>query len=135
LTAPSGEDPGDLPAPPTRSGTSGKQKSETIAASHILVAWQGARRAPAKITRTKDEARAEATRLAAQARAPGADFGALARTNSDDPGSAANGGSLGTFSHDAMTPKFADAAFALAVGQVSGAVETEFGFHVIKRTQ
>jgi peptidyl-prolyl cis-trans isomerase C len=62
----------------------------------------------------------------------GADFTALAKKHSTDP-SAQDGGDLGYFGHDDMVKEFADAAFALPVGQYTKTpVKTEFGWHVIK---
>jgi len=139
LTAPAGEDPRALSQLPTPSGSSGGQKSakggESVSASHVLVAYKGARRAGPQVTRTKDEARAEANRILGLARAPNADFAALAKAHSDDPGSGSRGGELGSFQRSAMIPAFSDAAFALSPGQVSEVVETDFGFHIIKRTK
>ncbi|MBK8254310.1 MAG: peptidylprolyl isomerase [Polyangiaceae bacterium] len=65
----------------------------------------------------------------------GDDFSALVKTYSDEPGAADRLGSLGKFKHETKVKPFADAAFALKVGAVSDVVETEFGFHVIKRNQ
>lgn len=63
-------------------------------------------------------------------------FAKLARQRSTDPGSASTGGSLGTFSEtqfrQQFDPTFVDAALALEPGQISGVVETQFGFHVIE---
>jgi parvulin-like peptidyl-prolyl isomerase len=42
---------------------------------------------------------------------------------------------VGKFTREKMTKPFADAAFALPVDGISDAVESEFGFHVIKRNQ
>ncbi len=61
----------------------------------------------------------------------GADFAALATERSTDPGSAKKGGDLGWFGRGQMTPAFEEAAFALGVGERSGAVKTDYGFHII----
>lgn len=61
----------------------------------------------------------------------GADFAALAEERSTGP-SASSGGDLGYFSRDQMVPEFADVAFDLEAGEVSGPVETQFGWHVIE---
>lgn len=63
----------------------------------------------------------------------GADFAKLAEEKSKDTGSAKNGGDLNYFTHDSMVKPFADAAFAMKVGEVSSTpVKTEFGYHIIK---
>ena len=103
-----------------------------VAASHILVAYAGAERADAAITRTKEEALARAEEIHAKAIAPDADFAALAQEYSDGP-SGPNGGDLGTFGKGQMAPPFEAAAFKLKVGEISAVVETDFGYHIIKR--
>lgn len=106
---------------------------EQVTASHILIQYEGAARAEG-ITRTREEALALAEEVARKAGAEGADFAALAREYSDGP-SAEAGGQLGTFGHGAMVPAFEEAAFALEPGEVSGVVETPFGYHVILRQE
>jgi parvulin-like peptidyl-prolyl cis-trans isomerase-like protein len=110
------------------------QPTDQIEASHILVSYQGATRAKPTVTRTRDEARELAAQLAARVREPGADFARLAKDVSDGP-SGVEGGVLPRFGRQQMVKPFSDAAFALRPGEVSDVVETNFGFHVIKRIQ
>ena len=86
---------------------------EEVEARHILVATQG-------------EAETVIKRLE-----KGEGFTALAGELSLGP-SASRGGDLGYFLAEEMVQAFSDAAFALKPGELSGPVETEFGWHVIR---
>lgn len=88
---------------------------ELVRASHILV-------------KSLDEAADISDRLNA-----GAPFEELARQHSLDTTNK-RGGDLGYFSAGQMVPEFEDACMRLKVGEISGPVKTEFGYHVIKMT-
>ena len=62
----------------------------------------------------------------------GKDFAELAGVVSDDEGSVARGGDLGFFGRGQMVAPFEEAAFALAPGELSGPVQTRYGWHLIK---
>lgn len=79
-------------------------------------------------------AKKKAEELLAQLRADPGKFAELAQQHSQDPGSKDNGGDLGFFARGAMVKPFEEAVFKLKPGQMSGIVETDFGFHIIKLT-
>jgi len=62
----------------------------------------------------------------------GSDFATIAKRYSEDPGSASRGGDLGLVRRGQFVKEFETAVFALGEGQVSGIVETLFGFHIIQ---
>jgi peptidyl-prolyl cis-trans isomerase D len=62
----------------------------------------------------------------------GGDFSKLAAQYSQDTGSKDTGGDLGVFGRGVMVDAFEKSAFALQEGQVSGAIKSEFGYHIIK---
>ncbi len=62
----------------------------------------------------------------------GEDFAKLAMQYSEDPGSAKKGGLVENFQRGDMVPSFDEMAFSLPIGGVSGIVETEYGYHIIK---
>jgi parvulin-like peptidyl-prolyl isomerase len=103
--------------------------STQIRAAHILLMYKGSMRSQA--TRSKDEALSAITEIQEEVK-EGADFGQMARQYSDCP-SSEDGGDLGSFPKGAMVPEFDVAAFALKPGEISGVVETPFGFHLIQR--
>ena len=93
--------------------------AEQRQASHILDQGKGS------------EAKTKAENLLAELN-NGADFAELAKTSSDDTFSGQDGGKLDWFERGVMDPAFEDAAFALNKGEISGVVESDFGYHIIK---
>jgi parvulin-like peptidyl-prolyl isomerase len=102
-----------------------------IRASHILISYEGIPDLMA--TRSKEEAEQLADDLLARVKG-GEGFGELAQAYSDCRSSQKQG-DLGFFQKGRMVKPFEDAAFALKPGEISGVVETRFGYHIIKRTQ
>lgn len=88
---------------------------QQVRASHILV-------------NTEDEANAVIDRLN-----KGEAFEDVAKDVSIDP-SKDNGGDLDFFSYGDMVKEFSDAAFSMNVGDISGPVKSQFGYHIIKVT-
>ena len=96
-------------------------------ASHILI------NAPIKMDDSeKEKAKSKALKILEILKKNPSQFSELAKKNSEDAGSAAKGGDLGFFARGAMLKPFEDAAFSLKKGEISGLVQTEFGFHIIQ---
>lgn len=101
-----------------------------IRVAHILIA--------AKEDDTEDKkmnARKKAEEILGKVKA-GEDFSNLARTFSDDQSSGKKGGELPLFGSGRMVPEFEIAAFGLKNdGDVSEIVQTNYGYHIIKRLE
>jgi len=89
-------------------------KGESVNASHILV-----------------ESEDVAKDLLAKINAGDVSFEDAARDNSTCP-SKENGGNLGEFTKGQMVPEFDEAVFKMNVGEITGPVKTQFGYHLIK---
>ena len=96
--------------------------NEERKSSHILVAID---------EDTTDEQAAELIKEI-QSKLEGETFEELAKQYSDDPGSAAQGGDLGWAETGLFVPEFESALFSMNVGDISEAVKTDFGYHLIR---
>ncbi|WP_233829925.1 SurA N-terminal domain-containing protein [Paraburkholderia sp. ZP32-5] len=102
-----------------------------VRASHILIA------APKDASAAdKAKAKQKAEEVLAQVKAHPDQFAQIAQQNSQDPGSASKGGDLGYFGRGMIAggQAFDDAVFALKKDEISGIVQTDFGFHIVKVT-
>lgn len=98
---------------------------KTASARHILLLTQG------KTDPEKADARKRIEDILVKAKA-GEDFAALAKQFSEDPGSKDNGGLYENIVRGQMVKPFEDAAFSVPVGQISGIVETAYGYHILQ---
>lgn len=103
------------------------QEPEQRKAAHILIKVNEGSDA-----KTREAAKAKAEQLLAEIRKAPAKFADLARQQSQDPISGAKGGDLGSFTRDMMVKPFADAVWAMKTGEISGLVESQFGYHIIR---
>jgi peptidyl-prolyl cis-trans isomerase C len=100
-----------------------------VQASHILLSC-----APGAATAKRAEIRKQLEQIATDIKAGKLKFADAAKKHSKCP-SGAKGGDLGAFAFHRMVPPFSQTAFGMKVGDVSGIVETQFGFHIITVTK
>ncbi len=106
------------------------QNQQQREASHILIA-ASKNTAPAE----KAKAKAKAEDVLGQIKKNPKQFEELATKYSQDPESAKKGGDLGAFGRGMMVKPFDDAVFSMKVNEISGIVESDFGYHIIKLTK
>ncbi len=112
-----------------RGGSQAGEKEVEV--SHILICYQGSVRCGVD-TYSKETALAKATELYDQANAK--NFAKLAKQFSTEPGASVSGGNLGYVRKGKLVPAFEQPVFDAQVNQIIGPVETEFGYHVIYKT-
>ncbi len=111
-----------------------ENRPDSLRASHILIAYNGALRSTDTVT-TKEEAEAKANELLAQLKAAKNNdelFASLASEYNTDA-TKDKGGDLDWFTDGAMVDAFNQYALNNPVGSL-GVVETPFGYHVVKVT-
>jgi peptidyl-prolyl cis-trans isomerase SurA len=96
---------------------------EAVKLAHILLTFTASKE-------IEDSVRNRAAELR-QKVLDGADFATISAQYSS-MGAGANGGDLGYIRREDVVPEFARAAFSLNVGDISGVIRTQFGYHVIK---
>ena len=106
------------------------EEETEVKASHILICYKDAPNCSTELS--KDEALTKITEVREEATPE--NFASLAKTYSNDPGSGPEGGDLGFFTKGAMVPEFEEKAFAMSVGEISDIIETQFGYHILYKT-
>jgi hypothetical protein len=101
-----------------------------LAAAHILISKQPEGMSPEANAKARADAEAIAARLKG---ASEEQFAAAARQRTDDPGSKERGGDYGVFPRGQMVAEFDQGILGVKPGEVTGVVETQFGYHIIRR--
>ncbi len=110
-----------------------QDRPDSLKASHILISYKGAYRAPEKVTRSKEQAKQLADSLYKVIKRSPRKLEQLSLSFSDDPSVENNKGDLGWFADGMMVNAFNEAVVNTKVKKVAMA-ETPFGFHIIKVT-
>ncbi len=115
------------PAPDSTKFEEAYNNGELLGAAHILLAKQ-----PEGLGLANDSIKREAEQIARTVTA--ATFARVARQRSQDPGSAERGGDYGVFPRGQMVPEFDAGILSVPPGGITGVVETQYGYHIIRRS-
>lgn len=114
-------------------------RSNRTKVKHILISWKdkadafGSGADPRALERSRLDADRQVRALMTQLEG-GADFDALMKTHSEDKGSAATAEAYDVTPDAQLVIEFRQLGLRLDVGEV-GVVETDFGYHIIKRIE
>jgi parvulin-like peptidyl-prolyl isomerase len=108
--------------------------ANTAQVKHILIGWKETEtHDPRAAKRTKKDAEDQVRALMTQIKA-GAEFDALMKEWSEDPGSAANGRAYAVSPDAQLVIEFKQLGLRLKVGE-AGVVQSDYGFHIMKRVE
>lgn len=116
-----------MPAPDSTQFEAAYNNGEMLAAAHILLSKQ-----PEGLGLANDSIKREAEQIARTVTS--ATFARVARARSQDPGSIERGGDYGVFPRGQMVPEFDAGILSVPPGGITGVVETQFGYHIIRRS-
>ncbi len=102
-------------------------EGKLLAAAHILLSKQP----EGLVAGVNDSIKKEAEKIAATVTAQ--TFAAVAKARSQDPGSKDKGGDYGVFAPGQMVPEFDAGILSVPPGGITKVVETQFGYHIIRR--
>ena len=121
-----------LGAPSAQAANAAEQK---ISVLHLVVTHaESVMGQSLHVTRTREQAKQRAGEALARAR-KGEDFAKLVSEYTEEPHTDQTHGELKNFTRKEAIPSFSEAAFTLKVGELSGVVDTPFGYMVILRTK
>ncbi len=107
--------------------------AETRGIAHILVRYRGGDRTPASVTRTEAQAETRANEALGRIEA-GETFAEVAADLSDDEANRESGGAMGSLERGLLPSALDAALFSMEVGETQ-VVQTNLGYHVVRRTQ
>jgi hypothetical protein len=108
------------------------QQVEVLGASQLLIGYKGAPKAPALVSRSREQARALAEKLLAKIRA-GAPFDAMVKAHSEDLVTRYSSGYLGSFVPGLLPEEIDRGLRGLRSGEISEVVEGPAGFVIVRR--
>lgn len=108
------------------------EEEESIQVRQIFILAEPEPGADVDARREADQKAREKAERILKSLKEGADFAQVAAKESDDPASREKGGDLGYIQRGDRVPEFERAAFVLKVGEISGPVRSQYGYHIIQ---